>query len=177
MSDTTPSNDFTDDEIFTLTALPSLVGSVITFSDTSGPIGTMKEMMAGAKAAAAGAKQYPDNSILRRVIPNYEDRGEAVEAAKGLRDRQMEELKAAGIKSKDDMKGHALAKVSEANSLLNAKATPSEASEYRAWVMETAEATAKAAKEGGFLGIGGVEVSEDEQAALDEIRSALGVAR
>ncbi len=177
MSDTTPTDDFTDDEIFALTALPSMVGSVITFSDASGPIGTVKEMMAGAKAAAAGSTQYPDNSILRRVIPNYEDRGEAMEAAKGLRDRQMEELKAAGITSKEDMKGHALAKVAEANDLLNAKASPTEAAQYRAWVMETAEATAKAAKEGGFLGIGGVEVSDDEQAALDEIRATLGVDR
>ena len=34
---------------------------------------------------------------------------------------------------------------------------------------------AEAAKEGGFLGIGGVRVSEAEQAALREISDALGL--
>ena len=37
-------------------------------------------------------------------------------------------------------------------------------------------ATAEAAKEGGFLGIGGVLVSEAEKATLIEISSALGLA-
>jgi hypothetical protein len=37
-----------------------------------------------------------------------------------------------------------------------------------------AEAAAKAHKEGGFIGIGGKEVSEREQAALNEIQAALG---
>ncbi len=182
MTDASSTNDstadnFTDEELFAMTALPSMVGSVISFSDASGPIGTVKEMMANAKTAAAGVKNYPDNSILRRVIPNVEDRAEAMETAKAMRDRQMEELKTAGIKSKDDMKAHALAKAAEINDVLNAKASATEAAEYRSWVMDAARATAEAAKEGGFLGLGGVDVSGDEQAALDEIADALGVAR
>jgi len=36
-----------------------------------------------------------------------------------------------------------------------------------------AQATARAHKEGGFLGIGGKEVHPDEQTALDEIEAVL----
>ena len=40
---------------------------------------------------------------------------------------------------------------------------------YRDFLLKVAETVARAHKEGGFLGIGGKEVSESEQAALDEI--------
>jgi hypothetical protein len=40
--------------------------------------------------------------------------------------------------------------------------------------MEVGEAAAKAHKEGGFIGIGGKEVSVEEQAALDDLQATLG---
>ena len=40
--------------------------------------------------------------------------------------------------------------------------------------MTVAQAAAAAHKEGGFLGIGGKEISEAEDKALDEISLALG---
>lgn len=166
---------FTDDELYRLTILPSLAGSVITFSDTSGPIGTVKEMLANAKTAAAGVEDYPDNSIIRSVIPKVEDRDEAMEAAKVLQERQKQEIEAEEITSKEDMRSYALAQAAKVNALLVEKASAVEAAEYRQWVMKVAQATAEAAKEGGFLGIGGETVSADEQRALDEIATALGV--
>jgi hypothetical protein len=39
--------------------------------------------------------------------------------------------------------------------------------------MEVAEAAAKAHKEGGFIGIGGKEISPEEQVALDELQGIL----
>jgi hypothetical protein len=44
-----------------------------------------------------------------------------------------------------------------------------EVNEYKRFVYSVAEAVAHAHREGGFLGIGGKDVSEREQAALDEI--------
>ena len=41
--------------------------------------------------------------------------------------------------------------------------------EYKRFVFSLAEEVARAHKEGGFLGIGGTEISEREQAVLDEI--------
>ena len=46
---------------------------------------------------------------------------------------------------------------------------------YRKWLVYLAERTAEGSKEGGFLGINAVRVSEKESQALDQLRTALGV--
>jgi hypothetical protein len=57
----------------------------------------------------------------------------------------------------------------EALRVLEEKATPEEVEAYREFVLKVAETVARAHKEGGVLGIGGKEISESEQAALDEL--------
>jgi hypothetical protein len=59
--------------------------------------------------------------------------------------------------------------------LVEAKATPEEVEAYKRFVVTVAEAAANAHREGGFLGVGGEQVSEGERAALDEIAATLGV--
>jgi hypothetical protein len=46
----------------------------------------------------------------------------------------------------------------------------------RRWLLAAAQAAADAAKEGGFMGFGGEQVSAGEQQMLDQVRAALGVA-
>ena len=62
----------------------------------------------------------------------------------------------------------------EAIGILEAKATPEETDAYKRFVMTVAQAVAAAHKEGGFLGIGGKQISDAENQALDEISMALG---
>ena len=62
----------------------------------------------------------------------------------------------------------------EAIGILEAKATPAELDAYKRFVMTVAQAVASAHKEGGFLGIGGKQISDAENQALDEISTALG---
>ena len=62
----------------------------------------------------------------------------------------------------------------EAIATLSAKATPEETEAYKRFVLSAAQAVASAHKEGGFLGIGGEQVSDAEQQALDEISTTLG---
>jgi hypothetical protein len=62
----------------------------------------------------------------------------------------------------------------DAIGILRAKATPAEADSYKTFVMTVAQAVAGAHKEGGFLGIGGKDISDEENKALDEISTALG---
>lgn len=64
--------------------------------------------------------------------------------------------------------------LSEATSILEQKATPEEVDAYKTFVMTVAQAVASAHKEGGFLGIGGKQISDAENQALDEISKALG---
>ena len=50
---------------------------------------------------------------------------------------------------------------------------PGDAAGFKAWLGQVGQAVADAASEGGFLGFGGVQVSEAEKATLDEIAVAL----
>jgi len=71
--------------------------------------------------------------------------------------------------SPDDLPAQASASLREAVAILERVGTEDEVVEYKRFVFSLAESVARAHKEGGFLGIGGQEVSEREQAALDEI--------
>jgi len=76
---------------------------------------------------------------------------------------------ASGARSGDDLPQVAPAKLREAVSIVERVATEDELVEYKRFVYALAETAAHAHKEGGFLGVGGKQVSEAEQAALDEI--------
>ncbi len=66
-----------------------------------------------------------------------------------------------------------LERVRQAIDVVEAKASPEETQQYRDFVLRVAETAARAHKEGGSLGIGGKEVSEREQAVLDDLAGAL----
>jgi hypothetical protein len=57
--------------------------------------------------------------------------------------------------------------------ILDGRAAPEDVDAYKGFVLAVVQTAAEAYREGGFVGIGGVEVSEREQAALDEIAALL----
>jgi hypothetical protein len=73
-----------------------------------------------------------------------------------------------------DPRAMILDELKEANRIVSEKATPEEVSAYRAWLMNSARNAAEAAKEGGFFGIGAVQVSEGEAALLAQLDQMLG---
>jgi hypothetical protein len=64
-------------------------------------------------------------------------------------------------------------RIREAVRTVEEKATPEEGEQYRSFILRVADVVAHAAKEGGVLGIGGKQVSEQEQAVLDELAGEL----
>ncbi len=62
----------------------------------------------------------------------------------------------------------------DAIGIVEAKATPAETNSYKTFVMTVAQAVASAHKEGGFLGVGGTQITDAENQALDELSQALG---
>lgn len=65
----------------------------------------------------------------------------------------------------------------QVNTLLAEKSTPDEAHGFKTWLMEIAQRTAAAGKEGGnFFGSGAVQINDAERAALAQIGQVLGVA-
>jgi hypothetical protein len=83
----------------------------------------------------------------------------------GSREQQMQNLKNA-----------VLERVKSAVALVAAKASPAEAEAYKQMLVSVAQQAADASKEGGFLGFGGVRVSDKEKAFIAEVKTASGVA-
>lgn len=162
------------DEFALLAITPSMIGSTIAFSESSGVIGTLKEMFASAKGVLAGQEQYPDNELVQAILPNLEDREEALAQAKRLRELAQARLKEKHIDSRDKLEAQVVEDCRAISALLDEKFTREEASQYREWVMAVGERVARAAKEGGFLGIGGEQVSSGEVRILNRIAEALG---
>lgn len=164
---------FSEQEQLLLTSTPSLIGSAMAFAEGSG-LGTIKELFANAKTFIGGAKVFPDNEIIVGILPNLEDRKEAMAKAKDFREKSMERLKEMGIDSHEKLQQQLIADCEAVTTLLGEKATEQEATEYKEWAMSVAENVAKAAKEGGFLGIGGERISAGEKQAFADISQALG---
>ena len=164
---------FSEEEQFLLSSTTSLIGSAMAFAEGSG-LGTIKEMMASAKSLMAGVKDFPNNEIINGILPNLEDRKEAMADAKVFRKKALARLKDKGINSHEQMSVQVIEDCQAVMRLLDEKASAEEKEEYKAWAMSIAENVAKAAKEGGFLGIGGVRVSDGEKEMYTKIAAALG---
>lgn len=68
-----------------------------------------------------------------------------------------------------------LQSLADAAALVDEKCAAEEAAGFKQWLMGVAEATAEAGREGGFLGIGSVRVSDKEKAAMAQISQTLGL--
>jgi len=166
-------NRFTEEEIFLLTIIPTQIGTVMAFAEGSG-LGTIKEMFASSKAFIHGIKEYPNNEIITGVLPNIGDFKESMGKAKEIRQQATARLKERGITSSEALRDQLIEDSKLVSQILDNKATPDEALEYKEWAMSIAENVAKAAKEGGFLGIGGTRISDGEVEAFAQIADALG---
>lgn len=63
------------------------------------------------------------------------------------------------------------------HTLLTDKGSPEDMDDFREWIRTSSQQAALAAKEGGFLGIGAVRVSEREQQMLETLGEIFGVPR
>jgi hypothetical protein len=145
--------DFNADEWSTLVEAPVLAGMRVV---TAGRGGTIRETMAMGKIYAAARQQQGESELLDDLISSPP----AMDPKR--------------VGSTGDIKGASEERLREAVGVLEAKATPDEREAYKRFVVTLAEAVANAHKEGGFMGVGGTQVSEDERKALDEISATLG---
>lgn len=163
---------FTEEERLLLASTPTLIGSAMAFAESSG-LATVKELMESAKSYMAALEAYPDNEIIQGILPNLEDRKEAMAQAKDFRDKTLARLKDKGIDAPEKIRSLLIEDSQHIKQLLKEKANPKEAAEYKQWAMSVAANVAKAAKEGGFLGFGGERVSEGERALFADLGRVL----
>jgi len=163
----TDRNAFTTDEWTLLRVTPSFVAVGVVAADASGLFASLKETLAGANEVGAALDANSDLELFRalaadRSTPAVPDVERLL--GDGSKDVQLQNFKTA-----------ALERVSATVGILNRKATPTEADAYRRLLARVAQRAADAAKEGGFLGIGGVRVSDKERAFIDLVSNAAGI--
>lgn len=169
--------NLTPDQQQLLAALPHTIGSAMAFAGKSGLFGTGKEMFTNSKALLDGMRQYPNNELIRAILPDPQaaDRSAEIGEMRTTRDWMQNRMRDKQINSQEKLAAQAVEDAREANTLL-ASLDPTVASEYRQWVLGAAEKVAMASSEGGFLGFGGEQFSAGERKLLDELKGALGAA-
>jgi hypothetical protein len=158
-------SDFTPDEWRLVMASPMLAGMAITLADPSGIFGTLKEGFTGANALLAARKNDQANAIVKAIVADFDTPEGRTAARDGIR---------ADLTGKTaaELKVQALENLRKVSSIVGAKA-PSDAPAFREWIKSVAVHAAEASSEGGFLGFGGVRVSDAEKATLAELDAAL----
>jgi len=144
-----------------------MAGIAVTAAEPSGLWGTLKESMATGHALIEARSDAKSNELIKAVVADYESSDGRTTARDGLQ--------AALTGSKPgEIKNKAVGAIRDAAALVDAKA-PSDAAGFKAWLQHISQAVAEASTEGGFLGFGGVRVSDAEKATLAEISGALGL--
>ena len=144
--------------------VPPLVGTAVMVAGRSG-LGTMKEALAVASGVMTAKEGFENNELIHALV----------DGRLHDKDRSSVESRSPEIRAKhpEELIDYTLEKCSEVATLLEAKSTAAEAAEYKKWAMSVGEKVANAAKEGGFLGIGGERVSEAERDVLRRVAAAL----
>ena len=158
-------SNFTPEEWTRLLSSPMVAGMAITAADPSGVWGLLKEGMAGGWALLEARQNTQANSLVRAVAEDFatsEGRSAARTALQG---------KFSGT-TFGALKATALNELKSVAEILKVKA-PEDSAAFKAWLQDVAQKAAEAGKEGGFLGFGGVAVSEAEKSTLAEISAAL----
>ncbi len=157
-------SDYTPEEWKSITLGPFLAGLYITMADRSGLGGFVKETMTIGKVIAEAGKS-DEVEVVSSLVKSMRDAG--FSGRPQLPDLPKEDDPAV---LRNAMAEH----MTEAAAAIAAK-SPEEAEAYKNWLLSAAKRVSEAAKEGGFLGVGGVLVSEEEQKALEELAGTLGV--
>jgi hypothetical protein len=161
--------DFTAQEWEVLRDVPHLVMLSVATAGFSGPIGSIKEAFAPMGAIIEAAKG--NDELLRGVC----DREELKAAQQSLRSSIKTGSDAKALR--DELQNAAAEKAAAANAILKQKGSPENLNAFRQLLMDIADRTANAAKEGSFLGFGGERVSEGERAVIQRISQALDIER
>ena len=157
---------FTPEEWTKILESTMLAGMAVTAAEPSGLWGLLKEGFASSSALAAAKADSGSSELVKAVIAEYETTEGRAAIQEALRKRF------AGSKPGDAVQ-RSLDNLREVSAILAAKA-PGDAPAFKAWLSSISQKVAEASSEGGFLGIGGVQVSDPEKATLADIAKALG---
>ena len=156
----TTKSDFPEDEWTRIVRAPFVAGLAISLADPGGPIEAAKESMATIKSAT--------NPPTREQLL-----AEVALEVQSLTQQRHNPLKGYKLTKGEAPGTQVLEELRAVQAIVAARATPEEAAAFGRWLLAAAQGAAEAAKEGGFMGFGAKQVSEREQAMLDQVRDAV----
>jgi hypothetical protein len=145
--------DFNAEEWEKVVQGPPLAGLRVIAADRGG---TLRETVSMAETYAQARQEHGDSDLLDEIVASPPS------------------LDAGQLAAPEALQGLTIERLGEAVRILREKATEEDVDAYRRFITTLTGNIARAHKEGGFLGIGGKEISDSEQRALDEIAAALG---
>jgi hypothetical protein len=147
----TTKTEFNAEEWERVAQAPALAGLMVMMADRGG---TIRESVALGRAYAE-ARRDGGSELLEQIVATAP------------------QLDPTSTGPADQLREQLPERIREAVRIVEEKGTPEEADEYREFVLRLADVVAHAHKEGGVLGIGGKEVSQEEQAVLDQLAGTL----
>ncbi len=156
----TTKSDFDEEEWARIVRAPLMAGLAITLADPGGPIEAAKETMATMRSATSPPSR---EQLLSEV---------ALDVQEQVQHRQ-NPLKGYRPAKESPAGEQVLEELREVQGIVSAKATPDEAAAFGRWLVASAQASAEAAKDGGFMGFHAQRVSDREQAMLDRVRETV----
>ena len=142
----TTKSDFSAEEWQLILEAPPSAGMIVVTAQRGG---TFRETIAIAKAYVEARQQHGESELLDEIV-----------SAKPERDHTR-------YHSADELKQHGLQHLRDSVEVLERKATPVEVADYREFIVNLTHRVAAAHREHGQ------DVSESEQAAIDDIAAAL----
>ena len=151
---------FTEDEWSTLCLAPLWLSLAVSAAAPSGTIGTAKELITMGRSLQEAAIRQPPNSLVATVVKDMTRNRAAIQLTG--------QPPLAGTAVSEQAAQEALEYCRKALALVEQKASPQDAGEYRHLLIDLARQVAESAKEGG------ASISPEEQHLLDELASMLG---
>jgi hypothetical protein len=157
--------NYMPDEWKVLSDAPLAVGGAVAAAAPGGIVGAVKEGVALINCMMKAAQRHPNNQLIQELAPKGMSR-EQIDMWTQVARTMMQQSQTAPLMDAGVVACQKVAMV------LQSKAEPQEADEFKRWLLEVGEDVANAAREGGSVG---TNVTPQEAQILNMMSSALGV--
>ena len=171
--------DYTPEEWALLARVELDVGLAIACAAPSGPFGSLKELFFIYHSGIQGRDRFAANELIRMVwreAARHSTRADMEQRIQELQGYRAAPGTQAALETlRRASRQMAVIECTRVAELLDRKADPQEAAEFKRWLLFVAEVVARAAREHSGLSFGSHRVSDQEAATLHAITEALQV--
>lgn len=153
--------------------LPFMVAIGMEGAGRSGLAGAALERQATLRSILDARTEFPGNPLVNAILSVQAEENQAIMEVRERHDAALEFLAESGIQSAKALWDRILECVREVLPALEKREAGHTISDYTSWLLQIAERVAMAAKEGDFLGMGGIRFSQEEQEYFKRLEATL----